>query len=305
MCRCSRNRRFSGGSLAITAGFLTLFGFIFVITQYFQFIKAYSAFETGVRLLPVAVSIAVASVVGPRIVERIGTTAVVVRGPGDLRRRPGVGVHRRRQHSVPGDRDADGAARRRPGPDDGARPPSRSWDRSAPIRPASVRRQRHHPRTRRHARRRDRRQRVRLHLFRPAGLRSGDHGAARARPAPTMERSMAAAQQVIAQLPPAADAGYPGRRRNRLPRRPSDRIAGLRGHRAGCGGRRRRDCCPRGHANLALHRNRNRADRTETRSPHELHRDVEPTATGRSSSSPDPTDRACATSPRAPAPRWC
>jgi EmrB/QacA subfamily drug resistance transporter len=74
------NRRFSGGSLAVTAGFLTLFGFIFVITQYFQFIKSYSAFETGVRLLPVAVSIAVASVVGPRMVERIGTTAVVTAG---------------------------------------------------------------------------------------------------------------------------------------------------------------------------------------------------------------------------------
>jgi EmrB/QacA subfamily drug resistance transporter len=74
------NRRFSGGSLAITAGFLTLFGFIFVITQYFQFIKAYGAFETGVRLLPVAVSIAVGSVLGPRIVERIGTTAVVAGG---------------------------------------------------------------------------------------------------------------------------------------------------------------------------------------------------------------------------------
>jgi EmrB/QacA subfamily drug resistance transporter len=74
------NRRFSGGSLAVTAGFLTLFGFIFVITQYFQFIKEYSAFETGVRLLPVAVSIAVASVVGPRLVERLGSTAVVAAG---------------------------------------------------------------------------------------------------------------------------------------------------------------------------------------------------------------------------------
>src|SRR5262245_1305637 len=74
------NRRFSGGSLAVTAGFLTLFGFIFVITQYFQFIKGYTAFETGVRLLPVAISIAVASIVGPRIVEWIGTTAVVAGG---------------------------------------------------------------------------------------------------------------------------------------------------------------------------------------------------------------------------------
>jgi EmrB/QacA subfamily drug resistance transporter len=74
------NRRFSGGSLAVTAGFLTLFGFIFVITQYFQFIKSYTAFETGVRLLPVAISIAAASIIGPRIVERVGTSAVVVAG---------------------------------------------------------------------------------------------------------------------------------------------------------------------------------------------------------------------------------
>lgn len=74
------HRRFSGGSLAVTAGFLTLFGFIFVITQYFQFIKNYSAFETGVRLLPVAGSIALASIAGPRLVERIGTTAVVAAG---------------------------------------------------------------------------------------------------------------------------------------------------------------------------------------------------------------------------------
>src|ERR1700758_3259504 len=73
-------RRFSGGSLAVTAGFLTLFGFIFVITQYFQFIKDYTAFQAGVRLLPVAVSIALASVMGPWLVERVGTTAVVVAG---------------------------------------------------------------------------------------------------------------------------------------------------------------------------------------------------------------------------------
>jgi EmrB/QacA subfamily drug resistance transporter len=74
------NRRFSGGSLAVTAGFLTLFGFIFVITQYFQFIKDYTAFQSGVRLLPVAASIALASILGPRLVERIGTTAVVSAG---------------------------------------------------------------------------------------------------------------------------------------------------------------------------------------------------------------------------------
>jgi EmrB/QacA subfamily drug resistance transporter len=72
------NRRFSGGSLAITSGFLTLFGFIFVFTQYFQFVKEYTAFQAGVRLLPVAASIALASILGPRLVEWIGTTAAVV-----------------------------------------------------------------------------------------------------------------------------------------------------------------------------------------------------------------------------------
>jgi EmrB/QacA subfamily drug resistance transporter len=74
------NRRFSGGSLAVTAGFLTLFGFIFVITQYFQFVKNYTAFQTGVRLLPVAISVALASILGPRLVQRLGTTAVVAAG---------------------------------------------------------------------------------------------------------------------------------------------------------------------------------------------------------------------------------
>ena len=74
------NRRFSGGSLAVTASFLTLFGFIFVITQYFQFIKNYTAFQSGVRLLPVAISIALASVLGPRLVQWVGTTAVAAGG---------------------------------------------------------------------------------------------------------------------------------------------------------------------------------------------------------------------------------
>jgi predicted MFS family arabinose efflux permease len=78
--RVFSNRRFSGGSLAVTTGFLTLFGFIFVITQYFQFVMRYTAFETGVRMLPVAASIAIGSLVGPRLAARVGTTAVVAGG---------------------------------------------------------------------------------------------------------------------------------------------------------------------------------------------------------------------------------
>jgi EmrB/QacA subfamily drug resistance transporter len=74
------NRRFSGASLAVTATSFALFGFVFVVTQYFQFVRAYTTFGTGVRLLPVAASIAVSSVIGSRLAQRAGTTAVVAGG---------------------------------------------------------------------------------------------------------------------------------------------------------------------------------------------------------------------------------
>jgi EmrB/QacA subfamily drug resistance transporter len=74
------NLRFSAASVAITSAFFALFGFIFLITQYFQLVRGYGPLEAGVRTLPVAVSIAVASVLAPRIVERVGTTAVVRSG---------------------------------------------------------------------------------------------------------------------------------------------------------------------------------------------------------------------------------
>jgi EmrB/QacA subfamily drug resistance transporter len=75
-----RNLRFSAASIAITSGFFALFGFIFLITQYFQLVRGYGPLEAGVRTLPVAFSIAAAAVLSPRIVERVGTTAVVRSG---------------------------------------------------------------------------------------------------------------------------------------------------------------------------------------------------------------------------------
>ena len=75
-----RDLRFTAASASITAAFFALFGFIFLITQYFQLVRNYSPLAAGVRTLPVAVSIAIASVIGPRIVERIGTTRVVTTG---------------------------------------------------------------------------------------------------------------------------------------------------------------------------------------------------------------------------------
>src|SRR5438132_4025141 len=75
-----RNLRFTAASGSITTGFFTLAGFTFLITQYSQFIRGYSAFETGLRILPVAMSIAVAAVVGTRLAVKIGNKAVVATG---------------------------------------------------------------------------------------------------------------------------------------------------------------------------------------------------------------------------------
>jgi len=75
-----RNPRFTAASGSVTIGFFTLAGFTFLITQYFQFVKGYSPLGSGVRLLPVATSIAVASIVGTKLAVRVGNKAVVASG---------------------------------------------------------------------------------------------------------------------------------------------------------------------------------------------------------------------------------
>ena len=51
------NPRFTAASSAITLVFFAMFGFSFLLTQYFQFVLGYTALETGVRLLPLALTI--------------------------------------------------------------------------------------------------------------------------------------------------------------------------------------------------------------------------------------------------------
>jgi EmrB/QacA subfamily drug resistance transporter len=78
--RLFRNLRFSAASGAVTVAFFTLFGFIFLITQYFQFVRGYGPLSTGVRLLPVAVSVGAGSVAGTQLAVRAGTKLVVTTG---------------------------------------------------------------------------------------------------------------------------------------------------------------------------------------------------------------------------------
>ena len=78
--RLFANLRFSAASASVTVAFFTLFGFIFLMTQFFQFVRGYSALSAGVRLLPVAVAVAVGSTVGTRLAIKVGTKAVVTVG---------------------------------------------------------------------------------------------------------------------------------------------------------------------------------------------------------------------------------
>jgi EmrB/QacA subfamily drug resistance transporter len=74
------NLRFTAAALSITFAFFALFGFIFLITQYFQFVKGYEPFSAGIRLLPFATCTAVLSIAGSRLAVAIGTKLVVAGG---------------------------------------------------------------------------------------------------------------------------------------------------------------------------------------------------------------------------------
>lgn len=71
---------FSAASSSVTVAFFALYGFIFLVTQYMQLLRGWGTLSTGVRILPVAGSIAVASTAGAVLAGRWGTRRVVVTG---------------------------------------------------------------------------------------------------------------------------------------------------------------------------------------------------------------------------------
>jgi EmrB/QacA subfamily drug resistance transporter len=75
-----RNPRFTAASASVAISFFALSGFIFLVTQYFQFLKGYGPLSSGVRLLPVASCVAISSIVGTRLAVRVGTKLVVASG---------------------------------------------------------------------------------------------------------------------------------------------------------------------------------------------------------------------------------
>ncbi len=97
-----RNPRFTAASGSVAISFFALQGFIFLVTQYFQFIKNFSPLGTGVRLLPVASSVAVASIVGTKLAVRLGNKVDRRHRSHVLRRRAPLELHRVDQYVIYG-----------------------------------------------------------------------------------------------------------------------------------------------------------------------------------------------------------
>jgi EmrB/QacA subfamily drug resistance transporter len=78
--RIFSNARFSAASFAVTMIFLALFGWLFLFTQQLQFVLGYSALAAGVRCLPFALTVGVASPLSAKLAARVGTKVVVTAG---------------------------------------------------------------------------------------------------------------------------------------------------------------------------------------------------------------------------------
>ena len=77
-----KKARFTAAAMAITFVFFSMFGSLFLQTQYFQFVLGYSALDTGIRMLPFAAAMMVIAPLSAPIAARIGTKITVAAGLG-------------------------------------------------------------------------------------------------------------------------------------------------------------------------------------------------------------------------------
>jgi EmrB/QacA subfamily drug resistance transporter len=75
-----RNPRFTASSAAISLAFFALFGMIFFLTQYLQEVCGYSAFDAGLRTMPVAAGLVIGGPLSAKLTERLGIRIVVPAG---------------------------------------------------------------------------------------------------------------------------------------------------------------------------------------------------------------------------------
>jgi MFS family permease len=78
--RVFRNPRISAATGSISAAFFVLFGFTFLVTQYFQFIRGYSTLSAGLHTLPFAFGAGITAPIAARLALKFGTKRVVAHG---------------------------------------------------------------------------------------------------------------------------------------------------------------------------------------------------------------------------------
>ena len=77
-----KKARFTAAAGAITLVFFSMFGSLFLLTQYFQFVLGYSPLQTGVRMIPFALAMMVVAPLSPKVVQRLGSKITVAFGLG-------------------------------------------------------------------------------------------------------------------------------------------------------------------------------------------------------------------------------
>ena len=78
--RFFQNPRFTAASVSVTLVSFALFGFIFMSTQYLQFVMGYSPLSAGVHTIPFALAVMVMAPRSAKLVDRFGTKRVVATG---------------------------------------------------------------------------------------------------------------------------------------------------------------------------------------------------------------------------------
>lgn len=75
-----KNRDFVDGIIGTGIIFFNLMGLLFLVTQFLQIVQQKSALDTGLLLIPMAVTIALASIVGQKLATRVGQRKMIVYG---------------------------------------------------------------------------------------------------------------------------------------------------------------------------------------------------------------------------------
>jgi EmrB/QacA subfamily drug resistance transporter len=78
--RLFANPRFSAASVSIALVFFSLMGALFFLTQYLQGVQGLSAFETGLRFIPIAVGVIIVAPLSAKLTSSLGARMVTAAG---------------------------------------------------------------------------------------------------------------------------------------------------------------------------------------------------------------------------------